>query len=413
MAKKLYEESDIKAIAAAIRLKNEENTTYKTSEMASAIGNLKTGEGFKQTELPDYVKEEAAAVAQKVKAVQTSDSITFIAAADAHQAEKDEYAVDGNRHACMAMKALGYVLSGLDFCCFLGDYTFGSENTTTAQGMQHFAQINAGLADAFADIPQFRTPGECDGLRNSYILNGGWLTSQEVYSLIGKYNAGATYGSTTEGYCYRDFEEKKLRVFCLNTSENGENFDMIGAPQKLWFARSLRTVGLKDGWGVIVLSHYPLDFTDGKTASGAANGIGTILRQYVDGGSVKLNGLTISFKNANKAKIYATFHGHTHNFKVAKLSDVQASGNTEFDVLRIATPNMFYFHNNEFGSNEGADSNGIEFGEATTYEKTHDTADDTAFVVNVINPTEGKIHSFCYGAGYDREISIPTEAAES
>lgn len=30
---------------------------------------------------------------------------------------------------------------------------------------------------------------------------------------------------------------------------------------------------------------------------------------------------------------------------------------------------MCYFYNNEFGSNEGADSNGIEYGETTTYAK--------------------------------------------
>lgn len=136
-----------------------------------------------------------------------------------------------------------------------------------------------------------------------------------------------------------------------------------------------------------------------------------MLYQYVTGGSFKITGMTVSFKNCNKAKIYGAFHGHTHNFKVAKLNYVQDSGNTVFDVLRIATPNMCYFYNNEFGQNEGADSNGIEFGEETTYAKTHDTANDTSFVVNVINPTEGKIHSFCYGAGYDREISIPATGA--
>ena len=60
--------------------------------------------------------------------------------------------------------------------------------------------------------------------------------------------------------------------------------------------------------------------------------------------------MTVSFKDSNSAKIYAAFHGHTHNFAVAKLSEVQDSGNTEFDVLRVATPNMCYFYNNELGS---------------------------------------------------------------
>lgn len=42
MSKKLYEESNIQAIANAIRSKNGENETYNTSEMASAILEIST-----------------------------------------------------------------------------------------------------------------------------------------------------------------------------------------------------------------------------------------------------------------------------------------------------------------------------------------------------------------------------------
>ena len=45
MAKKLYEESSIQAIADAIREKNGETTTYKPSEMAAAITAITTGGG--------------------------------------------------------------------------------------------------------------------------------------------------------------------------------------------------------------------------------------------------------------------------------------------------------------------------------------------------------------------------------
>lgn len=43
MAKKLYEESNIQAIADAIREKNGTTNTYKVSEMASAIGAIEAG----------------------------------------------------------------------------------------------------------------------------------------------------------------------------------------------------------------------------------------------------------------------------------------------------------------------------------------------------------------------------------
>ena len=50
MAKKLYEESSIQAIANAIREKNGETTTYKPSEMAAAITAITTGGGGGQVE---------------------------------------------------------------------------------------------------------------------------------------------------------------------------------------------------------------------------------------------------------------------------------------------------------------------------------------------------------------------------
>lgn len=50
MAKKLYEESNIQAIANAIREKNGETTTYKPSEMAAAITAITTGGGGVEVE---------------------------------------------------------------------------------------------------------------------------------------------------------------------------------------------------------------------------------------------------------------------------------------------------------------------------------------------------------------------------
>lgn len=43
MSKKLYEETNISAIAAAIRAKNGSQDTYTTAEMADAIEDIETG----------------------------------------------------------------------------------------------------------------------------------------------------------------------------------------------------------------------------------------------------------------------------------------------------------------------------------------------------------------------------------
>jgi hypothetical protein len=67
----------------------------------------------------------------------------------------------------------------------------------------------------------------------------------------------------------------------------------------------------------------------------------------------------------------------------------------------MCIPNVQFNRENYYGI-----VSGINFSEETSYPKTANTADGTSFVVNVINPDEQKIYSFCYGAGYDRTLSL-------
>lgn len=316
---------------------------------------------------------------------------------DAHQLDTTANIVTGNLHAGMAAKILAYAVPNLDFCCYLGDYTAGSGTTTIAEGKQHFAEINADIDEAFKGIPQFRTLGNHDSLQYSATQNGSVLSAAELYGLVGKYCEGATYGSTTEGYCYRDFTAKKLRVICLNTAENTQK-EYVSDAQKLWFANTLKSVGANTDWKVLILSHHPLDW-------GGVCMLSNIVKAYVNGGSITVSsGNTINFSGSNKAKILAAVHGHVHCFKAAKLNSISSGAGTEYNTWRIATPNMCFARNNEYGQNGNAEYYGIEFGEEQTYAKTVGGANDTAFVVNVCNPSEETVYSFCYGAGYDREI---------
>ena len=324
---------------------------------------------------------------------------------DPHQLDTSSDIVTGNLHAGMAAKVLAYILPNIDFACFLGDYTAGSSTTTIAEGKQHFAEINADIDEAFAGITQFRTLGNHDPLGYSYSQNSSYLNQATLYELVGKYNDdGITVmGSTTGGYCYRDFTDKKVRVICLNTAEmtsasSGGAENMTGE-QKLWFANALKSAGAKGSdWGIIVLSHHPLDWGNVLMAS-------NIVHAYVEGTSITVtSGNTVNFSGSNSAKFLGAFHGHVHGFKVAKLNYIANGAVTEYQAFRIATPNMCFARNNEYGQNNKPEYYGIEFGEDTTYNKTANSAMDTAFVVNVINPSQQKIYSFCYGAGYDREI---------
>ena len=401
MAKIFIEESTLSAIGDSIRAKTGKTDMIPTPNMPTEIASIQTADNIVHGDIPDYIKAAALEVAKKVRAVQTSESITFIAASDAHQLDTSSDIVSGNRHAGMALKALAYMLPGIDFCCYLGDYTWGASTTTIAEMKQHIAEINNDIDEAFHGIPQFRTVGNHDTGAYAVAQNGTTISDAELYQMIGKYCAGATFGSTTAGYCYRDFDSKKLRVICLNTSESltadTSSTGHVSDAQAAWFAETLKAVGAKTGWRVLTLSHHPLDWIVVSVCS-------NIVKAYVTGDSITVGGKTVNFANANSAQFLCAFHGHVHCFKAAKLNSISGNTPTEFNAWRVAIPNMCFSRNNEYGQNGKGEYYGVEFGEETTYSKTAGTADDTAFVVNVINPAAQKIYSYCYGAGYDREV---------
>lgn len=367
----------------------------------NAVDAISGSEKIQHADIPDYVKAEALTVAEKVKAVLKPDSIVFLAVSDFHHAgeQTDSWQTNinaGNLHACMALKALAYVLPEIDFACMLGDITFGSKTTTEALLKSQIEEINSWLDEAYKGIPQFRTVGNHDTGEYSTLVGADYL-----YSVIGKYCEGAVYGSTEYGYCYRDFADKKLRVICLNTGEGettgGESASYICSPaQRLWFAQTLYDVGSKSdaaSWSVLVLAHYPLDY-------GGTYPMSNIVKAYVEGGSTTENGTVVNFNGHNAAKFVANVHGHNHCFQFGKLHSVANGQGTEFDAWRMCTPNACFYRNNS-----GVTTiYGISFGDPAPYDKTAGTGKDTAFNINVLNPSEQVIYSFCYGAGIDRTI---------
>lgn len=401
MAKKLYEESSIRDIAHAIRKKNGTTTKYKVAEMGAAVTALPNEDTITHADIPSYVKAEALAVAEKVKAVMEADSIVFLAISDLHHTgpQVDSWQTNinaGNLHACQALKVLSYSLPQIDFACMLGDVTFGNAKTTTQLMQQQFDQINGWLGEAWRGVPQLRTVGNHDTGEYSTLVGAQFLKNN-----IWKYNEGAVYGSEEYGYCYRDFAEKKLRVICLNTCEgetvSGENAAYCCSPEQLlWFAQTLHAVGSKTDaaqWGIIVLGHYPLDL-------GGAYPTGNIVKAYVAGESTVQNGVTVNFSGHNAAKFIMNVHGHNNCFQFGKLHSVANGQGTEFDAWRMCTPNACFYRNNS----GVVTMNGISFGDPAPHDKTAGTGKDTAFNVNVINPSEQVLYSFCYGAGIDRTI---------
>lgn len=409
--------TDLTAVANAIRAKGGTSASLAfPAGFVAAVEAITTGDNIDHEDLPSYVKAEALAVAERVKAHLQSDSIVFLAGSDSHQSTT-EHVADGNLHGGMAMKALSYLLP-LDFAVYLGDYTAGSSTTTLAEGRAHFEEINADIDEAFRGLPQFRTTGNHDPLGYSYAANGNQsLGLAEMYQYIGKYNAesGDTMGSTVSGYCYRDFPAKSLRVICLNTAEadgNGNqppqgSAEFLTTAQKCWLAETL--ISTPQDYGIILLAHHPLDW--GKIIIQASHIVRAYAEELAPSQQNPINfgsGVTYDFTGKRKAAWILDFHGHVHTFTVDNLhyvtNIVSSTTATAYGVKRIAVPNMCFVRNNEYGRNTGPEYYDIEFGTANTYNKTADSGKDTAWNVVVVNPSEEKVYAINYGAGIDREI---------
>lgn len=401
MAKKLYEEASVQDIAVAIREKTGGAETYKIAQMGDAVRGITTGDQIAHADIPSYVKAEALAVAEKVKNVQNANTLTFFVISDPHHcaSQSDGWAAqtnESNLHAMMGAKILAYALDA-DFSVFNGDFTFGNSATTADQLKEQVGEIKSWFGEAFRGIPQFFTVGNHDTGEYNQLVGAEYCMSQIMGASdateFGNENIGKPY--------YYDLTDKKVRVICLNTCEgemNGSDVYAISDGQLEWFANTLKDVGGKSdasAWGIIVIGHYPLDL-------GGARFLSDVLYQYIQGGIYTRNSVSVDFAGSNGATFIGNFHGHTHCLKSDKLHYYNnGTTPTAYDAHRLATPAASFYRNNEYTSAVY----GVVFGEDTSYNKTADTGDDTAFCVNVVDPVKQVIYSICYGAGYDRTIS--------
>ena len=389
------------AIANAIRAKDGTTGTMTLDQMPDKITAITTADIISQADIPVYVKDEALSVAEKVKNVQNANTLTFFVISDPHHcaSQSDGWAAqtnESNLHAMMGAKILAYALDA-DFSVCNGDFTFGNTATTADQIKEQVGEIKNWFGEAFRGIPQFFTVGNHDTGEYNELVGADWCMS----AIMGASDA-TEFGSEDIGKpYYYDLADKKVRVICLNTCEgemNGSDVYAISDGQLEWFANTLKGVGGKSdasAWGIIVIGHYPLDL-------GGARFLSDVLYQYIQGGTYTRNSVSVDFAGSNGATFIGNFHGHTHCLKSDKLHYYNnGTTPTAYDAHRLATPAASFYRNNEYTSAVY----GVVFGEDTSYTKTADTGDDTAFCVNVVDPVEQVIYSICYGAGYDRTIS--------
>lgn len=395
-------------------------------EIRDEVAGLKGEETIKHAAIPDYVKAEALRVAQQVQSVRKDDSIVFLAMSDNHHYGDQGDAVQypntngiqtnvSNLHAAMAAKILTYALD-LDFIAQLGDYAYGGALTTSKLLHSQVAELTGYYRDTYVDMPVFHAIGNHDtgyyyheqmveeGHTGVYTESGEWL--YDNFTALSDSEDTVFGGQSGGGYCYRDFADKKVRVFLLNPCEGMvETLVDSGASgaQRAWFADALIDLNSKTDaadWKIIVLTHYPADFATTMPLS-------DLIKAYVEGSSITItlednSTRTFDFFGSNSARLIANIHGHIHNFKADKLYSSASGSTVQYDAWRISIPNGQF--NRENCSTTAGGNADITYAEPIKYLKTPDSAKDTSFVVNVINPTEQEIYSICYGAGRDRLI---------
>ncbi len=362
--------------------------------------------------LPSYITEEAEKVLSKVLECQTENSLVFIASSDAHLKNGDYNSETGIRHLSQAMRLISERYP-LDFAAYLGDMTSGGTSKDIADGKNEIMRVNSALFSSHHNLPSFVCSGGEDNLLKSYYRNDEYITQINLLNLIGRWNKNITDGYRTRGYFYRDFDELKVRVICLNTNDTygvllnaASDTAVMSSGQLQWLCESLdlSEKTTPDSWGIILLGHHPLNMIDKFPLAVS------ILEAYTKGGEINAassdgNNIAYDFAGKNKARIFAQFHGHLHNYKVSFITDS--------NIPLVSIPNAGFYNNNFYTADTYTQAENLTYGENLTYNKTVNTADDTAFCVVVINKSTGKIHAVHYGAGVDRIIEGTTVTEDS
>lgn len=340
--------------------------------------------------MPDYVVAEAESVIDRVIAAQGNRTFTFAAITDMHYGNNSYK--NGITHACQALKYIDERVK-LDAVAVLGDYTDGYPTTNIADAMADFKAINS-MLDKLRFAENLRLMGNHD-----YYAENIPITRR----LIQSYSDGVVWGNRLGGYFHKDFEDYKIRIICTNTNEINPMDTSTNKPssglsmttaQMQWLISTMDLSEKTDAeeWGILILSHQPLDYWtyDYKYI------LGYVLDAYNTGSSWSGDGVSCNFSGKNKAKLIGNIHGHIHNLLTDHMFKGASSDNVKSGVYRTCVPNACYGRENQY--------DGV-WVETSTYTKTKNTSDDTAFMVYVVNLDKFTVNGICYGAGTDRSFA--------
>ena len=389
--------------------------------------------------IPAYHYAEVGRVVKQILNLKAAhpNHIVFGAISDNHINNANIESMTSVRHAVFALENVG-AFAHCDFIANLGDNikdTNYDEHLTDAIYMDNITGYT------LKSLNSYNLVGNHDKSNNTEML----------FNFIGKYNSFDNNGQTKiRSYGYDDYEDKKVRVICLNTCDywNSQGGNGMSYEQKDFLMRAIDLSSKEDAsdWLIVILSHIPLDFLGGDYNKGedlrkilsAYQGMAgedspfNVSIEVVNSYALQqnenpsnyptyLNGfLKYDYTGKNYAKI-VNIHGHIHNNRCEKLkfynAKYAADGKTlvdldlvedlglTLDIIRISTGSSSqapegrgrYIKYGDYGID---DTSGIK--------KNRDgmPQTDTSATFYFIDLDNNIVYSIGYGADTDRTISL-------
>ena len=377
---------------------SENEEEYVTINLANLYDTVNELAGGEVVTSKDYIAEEARRVADVVHENMTANSFVFAALTDCHYNQNDNTQA-AIKHTAEALYEIQKNVS-LDAIALLGDFVRGDDTDTAEDCNNMLVEIRKEFYDATRSTPSLWAVGNHDNAhyytkndaadRNDGDAMYSYLGSNNKNTVVDKDNRQKIYG-------YRDFETQKIRMIYCNTVDVFDNTSTSSAgvsnDQLAWLTSTALDFTDKENateWGVILLSHHPLEWSSSSTKK-----IITVINDYINGEG--------DFSSVpNRAEIIAAFHGHTHNFIANNITDI--------NIPSIGIPQVCYGRYNEYAEDvDKKDKFGEFLADGVTpvyYTKLAGSAQETSFNVITIDRKARKIYCTNYGAGRDREYNF-------
>lgn len=401
MAKKLYEESTIQAIADAIRAKNGSTATYKPAEMPAAIEAIA---GSANISLPSYWEtalDTAVTTAQAKQNLAGNKCVNFVMLSDMHvdvgTVDYVKYIGDIAQSACEKLN--------VPIVAMLGDHVTAS----IGESVSDMAANGVACMDILSNIPVQRLAN----VLGNHDINGGTgyltsLTQQQIYNILlrkGAQDLRRVYDSDGR-YFYIDNNPQKTRFICLYTNWwdasilSGNTVSLryqdsfgYGQAQLDFLISALSDVG--EGWNIVILQHTPpcvfssgvYNWRDVAVFRGIINAYKarkTYTGSYTGTSDWMDVSVTCDF-TAAKGDLIAIFCGHRHQ------DEIYAEGSTATGV-NVPVITVTCAANSPYGTNPPT--------------RTVGTASETALDIVTIDTENHNIYMTRIGSiGADRETT--------